>query len=400
MKSKKRVALYKCLKCQKKFPSKLTYDLHLQRKHFNYAKARSIPKIEVTEIKHEELDIKTEDSEYDWNAVSLNNIVWNDEGECDLNGKDSPLKKENIFIKCDFCVRQVPGFLFQNHVSSVHKFRLCYLCKENIFSKIHTHVKSSELNPDYYKCCQCPKTFFSVTSFRNHLIIHSFCNYVCSFCETSFKLEEDFKKHLIGHEVSYQCKICNMKYRKNNLFREHLLEKHASTEYSKGLLPFMQMLHRLHLKISCAICLKVFQQRKDLPLHVLKDHAADIETLNNSTKHEINIFFKPTKDYKKLKNCPFCHEKQISGPGLKLHIQNEHSAQLEICKYCNRKFTTKWRLENHYNECSVSRCKSCLQIFKTHHALRLHKAQIPSGMNCNLNIRKPIVHKTFPSRRK
>ena len=82
--------------------------------------------------------------------------------------------------------------------------------------------------------------------------------------------------------------------------------------------------------MECGLCQKLFNSKKDLTIHVTKDH------------HSGKTF-----------NCDQCELSYSSQANLRRHLKAIHEKILFSCAVCGNSLSTKQKLKIHYSKCKA-----------------------------------------------
>jgi len=134
-------------------------------------------------------------------------------------------------------------------------------------------------------------------------------NFVCSFCNKSYKYKALLMKHM---------QVCNGKE----------MQPHRKTEVEEiPVVSQAQHLQASQSELMCHICDKVYSRRDTVLAHIkeVHDQILDFE-------------------------CQECGKKFISKSKLSIHVKLAHSERELQCKFCLKKFTYNYRLVRHLLE--------------------------------------------------
>ncbi|KAJ8938272.1 hypothetical protein NQ318_004945 [Aromia moschata] len=278
-------------------------------------------------IKSEELDIKTEEEEYDWNTNNSLSLFH-------LNAIPSEDTQMKYFV--DKSYKQETS---------------------------HTSIKS-EPNKDAsevttYDCRFCSYKAKRKSRLTRHMLIHKddseVTTYDCSFCSYKAKQKCDLTRHLLVHKdaseiTTYDCSFCSYKTKRKYYLNTHMLiHKDASEDASEV------------TTYDCRFCSYKAKRKSRLTRHMLI-HKDDSEVTTY--------------------DCSFCSYKAKQKCDLTRHLL-VHKDASEIttydCSFCSYKTKRKYYLNTHMlihkdaSEVTTYQCALCPFKTKRKDHLNRHK---------------------------
>ena len=197
----------------------------------------------------------------------------------------------------------------------------------------------------------------------------------CDKCGYMSKTERRSKLHVCGEYpanwtnpdpsvTEKVCPICDRKCKDYGGFLRHYLSHTKFTEEPK---------------FECAQCDKKFATPEGLSYHIEKHLLETFECDKCSFKTDSIRNWERHQGVHDVTNklpCYICG-RQISEKKMNQHIKN-HSEQKNLCKICNKKFTTKEELSKHRDEDHPNniKCDYCDKRFKTNFFYEFHKQNV------------------------
>jgi len=162
----------------------------------------------------------------------------------------------------------------------------------------------------------------------------------CEICQTGFKFENEWKRHLeIGHEKKrdYQCQNCDKMFTTMSI-----LTRHKKTVHSK-IRPF-----------QCQNCDKMFASKQNLIIHKatvhdrIKKYHCQICKKNFFQSGHLLRHTKSVHEILKPYNCQTCDKSFASKLSLQLHTLTVHEMLKHFhCQTCDKSFAQKKTLQKH-----------------------------------------------------
>jgi KRAB domain-containing zinc finger protein len=377
------------------------------------------------------------DNKY-WNNTVAHPQEYSKENISDLSNIPENVLRETTggFINvysCSACDEDFVSFAeltahMRYHIPGADKpSHACTICDRKFFTadalERHVEMRSCKLE----KCEICDKTYKNKNMLALHRLTHGTTNaHPCQYCNRKFVFASSLEQHLIAEhidELQFLCKGCNKVFHSKLELIIHrkshpkvaLKQKDKCSDY------------------LCYICGDVFDTFRKLKSHEKRIHESSENQqkseLKYSSKHICEVCGKIFKYPALLKNhavvhqrtkeqficevcgvvrknrwllqqhqishsncrehvCQVCYSAYKTPSALVAHERNCHGivslgqglekVSLRFsCKFCNREFTTKDRLDTHIRIHTGERpfqCKECDKGYSSRNALHLHQA--------------------------
>jgi KRAB domain-containing zinc finger protein len=199
-----------------------------------------------------------------------------------------------------------------------------------------------KVHQNFY-CKICDKIFLDKIKFNNHMKAHENFDYdngelKCKICRFKSESLNGFQLHFkLVHEIlpkSFECEICKKKFSSASNLKVHKKN------------------HMSKIKFQCDLCPKTFKSKIGLLAHLTQKHASNTKVLR----------------------CKTCSYETKLRDGLKRH-EKIHNKTLK-CPKCDKKFATKWFLNEHFNthgDAKDYKCDQCSYAGKSRRNLNCHK---------------------------
>lgn len=249
----------KCLRCCKKFPSRFTFILHLQRKHLKHRKllvtyknallqdfvsSDNVSDVKSEDFSHSELDIKIEFDEA--GIVKACNEAFSSTVFKKKRKQSNYYQARAICEFCDmvFCKKNLQQHISLIHLNATNKQNkcVCVSCSREFKNEIllKQHNKNVHMQKSKVLCKICNNLFVNQGTLRKHFqIAHS--NNIkkvrCTICNKELKHKYTLIEHMkYVHSSSSRttCKICNQTIGKKSI-KQHILRKHAKFNQSRNI---------------------------------------------------------------------------------------------------------------------------------------------------------------------
>lgn len=210
-------------------------------------------------------------------------------------------------FSCDKCDKRfiwkgaLRAHLLNHQPEADRKDFTCIECNRKYLSAgaLSWHKKrshSSVVRVQVKNLCEiCSKTFATLTSFKEHMLVHSEdCEKLqlqCPKCGKWLKNQRCLKSHLTLHnEITYNCEHCSYTTKKEALLKNHVITRHT-----------------LDRPWKCSECDKTFKVKRALTVHTAQSH---------------------TDGAKSGRTCEFCGKHFGSSTNYYTHRKNLHAAEL------------------------------------------------------------------------
>lgn len=296
-----------------------------------------------------------------------------------LSHRNQNYKPKSNSELCPFCSRRIIHD-FNKHIALQHlgdKPYICPTCKEQFASYgemiSHSNDAHSELK---HKCDKCPRRYHDLRTLLKHSRkVHRF--------ETK---RESVQKNERGRKIP--CTRCSYWTRVPKQMERHML------------------LHSLKRKHACPTCLKRFETRSYLTIHMkrmicdnsvstsqpnlnieplrLENNSDFSEKVSKSVQSSNSWEFEKGTDW----SCAKCGRVFDSFRSLKIHAGYHNLKRRIVCKQCGFRFQTTDQLESHegtfHSSASILVCEKCNQGFTRkdsyYRHMQTHRTQ-PSVMS-------------------
>jgi len=218
--------------------------------------------------------------------------------------------------------------------------------------------------PDMYEATM--SHYHSITGMPD--LDKSSSKYSCDKCDKKFSKVTDVKRHedAMHFGASHTCNLCGMKLSRISL-KQHMKTVHGSKvvaryECSKcGEIFSKKSNYDRHLKVlrTCDICSDLFCSTKQVQKHKRENHSYSCCSCKKCFQDEAhlsrhqNVALKPDRTSKY--NCVLCEARCCTLQDLQRHM-NFHEKDPIECEYCNKTFSTKWRLKVHKDSKKETLC--------------------------------------------
>uniref|UniRef100_A0A8D8I8F2 Gastrula zinc finger protein xFG20-1 n=2 Tax=Culex pipiens TaxID=7175 RepID=A0A8D8I8F2_CULPI len=291
------------------------------------------------------------------------------------------------------------------------KFK-CTICARVYAQKRYLthHKKSHQKSLQPLECRQCHETFEDRHSFYLHSKIHKNVSIrmqyeellerdkdsesnTCLLCEKSFRLLKTALCHVQRHmtilDGIFQCKVCGSRFASEREYQAHIKthkkksnpvvppkgKEGVHIDYNSS---SKDPCENSDLPLHCKTCDVFFDSTKNFQIHMLKSKlriiqqklAADGKQLTQKRKSALpRDTSKLTMGANGFYNCSKCDYKTINPRNFRGHVHNHRLVELGLftCEFCQQRFTTKSRFENHRKSHTKTdvECSTCHEKFAT-----------------------------------
>lgn len=196
------------------------------------------------------------------------------------------------------------------HVDEQKRVISCRSCRM-VFVSRDEYVKHKLVHQKSFECDVCAKTFRTRFLLKSHYVQHiNEKPFLCEICSRPFARSATLQKHRFTHvtEKSFVCEECGKCYSANFLLKQHIHQYHTN-----------------NTTVMCSQCSKIFTSTALLNIHIKAYH------------DEVNPY-----------ECAICklHFKHPSA--LLRHRKRFHDPRSSFaCDICPKKFTKREMLERH-----------------------------------------------------
>ena len=263
--------------------------------------------------------------------------------------------------------------------------KMCsYVTNKNMLMDLH-EKKFHKMNGNF--CCEiCGHKFASFIGVTRHKKFRHVTNEQlsempchCHKCEEKFDNSVDLNDHLKycladADKKNLKCCFCkSANWLSNIAVERHSVEDHQSLskvchicDAVLSMITIGRHIKGVHQekKFKCSECEKTFKYHRSITLHKLKVHN-DTSVTHHSCKYCDKKFVQKKRldDHVNLKHtkkhsykCPQCNYTTLMKDGIKEHIKVVHEKRIvAVCPYgCGKEFTKKaWVYQNHLKKCDL-----------------------------------------------
>ena len=259
-----------------------------------------------------------------------------------------------------------PTLLMRNFKTKKHaKLQICRQC-DQVFSTRQCLVRHIErrhrATPDQHNCNSCHKKFSSERALARHMQQHR--TYPCKLCGEEFLQRVRLKEHMQEHtQDSLSCNYCQKECTSVQALISHV-NSHKRTKH----------------KHECAICSKIFANKRNLDVHSLIHTGDKPHSCSNCSKTfsvRSNMLAHKELCMNKCKfNCNQCSRSFPIESLYKRHIAEHEGNYLHKCTHCDKGFSKKSGLKAHSAVHEHIRkkvnCLVCKTVLSSESKLRVH----------------------------
>lgn len=249
-------------------------------------------------------------------------------------------------------------------------------CKECLstfqsFTYLRTHFMRMHAPKDF-KCDECSKSFGSAGILSAHKIESHSDGLVCVECGKVFTHRNTLKIHEKSHYLRLMCQKCGRVYKNETTYKKHIDNQicGASTRRSQA-----------DAKFECDYCHKKYSQKMTLRVHIQYEHGnykyLYCKWCNKKfwCKSRLNAHIvKHTKE--RNFTCTLCNGKFVSKESLLYHTRIHTGERPYKCPHCDCRFLNSSRRAAHVRSQHMDpivQCDLCQAKFKSYHFLHKHK---------------------------
>ncbi|KXJ73865.1 transcription factor grauzone-like isoform X2 [Aedes albopictus] len=302
---------------------------------------------------------------------------------------------KNLPLVCDTCSERHETFKdLQKHSMENHRKRATvHCCNRKLVNSYRfiDHVRF-HLNPDRFKCTQCPRKCPNSEALNRHVLkVHTPLNerkYPCKTCPKKFSTKCNLAKHakihgesdgrairkrqarekdkknekMIAEHIALDCDTCKKKCSSFQALQKHSMDEHKKLAYvfccdgkfnTKPRLVDHILYHLDPTRFQCKVCQKNLRHGDSLRRHIELNHAPEeAKTI-------------------KCSMCPkmFSHQKFLN-----VHERN-HNPKWR-CEICDRRFICEAMLTQHHKSTHTKEltfvCHVCAKTYSNYHTYWSH----------------------------
>ncbi|XP_054274408.1 uncharacterized protein LOC128994135 isoform X2 [Macrosteles quadrilineatus] len=359
--------MFKCPKCSRIFNSQLQYKRHFKRFHlggkiFRCNKCWKKFSSKAYLVKHV---CKPEEENVSGKMYKCNTCTKGFESRRGLMTHEGSHKEkeemDSISVKCYECDK------CQHVFDSIHGL---YIHEGRAHKGIRVEEKAYRLMPKrpsgkIYRCNKCRRRFKSMRAIKLHLVFaHAHKGKKCNQCEKVFTSEHTLKVHI--------CKTRNTHEEKEETPLEFVPDQLSGKSFE---------FNEFDKEKECNHCQKVFKSE-----HALKVHKGKMKETHKE-KEEIPFEFVPDQvsgksfefnEFHKENECNHCQKVFKSEHALKVHkgkMKETHKEKEEIpFEFVPDQVSGKSFEFNEFHK--ENECNHCQKVFKSEHALKVHKGKM------------------------
>lgn len=170
-------------------------------------------------------------------------------------------------------------------------------------------------------------------------------SYQCDICQKKFKSQQNLKRHLKIHDgTKLFCPSCTQYFDSEEKLNKHKIDKHS-------------------YNLLCSFCGKTFNKRQNMNEHI-KAHEINNNNGKDAAGSQVHV-------------CPFeqCRNKFFRLSKYQDHLNTHTRIEPYECQHCHKKFTGRYRRNEHEKVCNGSVkliCCQCQTTFTDRQALQRH----------------------------
>uniref|UniRef100_A0A1I8Q076 C2H2-type domain-containing protein n=1 Tax=Stomoxys calcitrans TaxID=35570 RepID=A0A1I8Q076_STOCA len=292
--------------------------------------------------------------------------------------KSDDFLKKHFEMICHICQQKFEEFrLLCNHYDTEHNQQGYALCCERKFFERQTLVDHIHyhLNPEYFKCKVCNKSWKSRLALSNHFKIHKEKKYCCDICDRRFveghQLEAHKATHVPKSDKKFPCNECGKFYATALILYRHQKAVHLKI-YSK----------------ICDICGQTLPDSSSFKIHMKKHAGISITekcddcgiTVANKSALKLHKKEKHLNTEKTEHKCHICSKISPTLRALKKHIHEVHAMSYQFkCTLCSKEFKRADNFKDHMSRHTGTPmycCPWCPKTFNSNGNMHQHRKKI------------------------
>jgi KRAB domain-containing zinc finger protein len=289
------------------------------------------------------------------------------------------------------------------NVSKKCKIHKCGKCGME-HSHIHAYLKHVSKCKSSVLCEKCGRKFPS-RSLPHHKLRCNKINYQyqCGKCSVKFEIFDQFKKHMLEHELHWSdkltCSHCPQSF--NDIYKviNHYKSCHKNLlplplfcklcDYNCDNYPELLLHREQHNKqlVHCNQCHRDVKQSLFARSHVLCCKASTCSICGEQCESTVSMFLHMKEHKTEKLSCNLCQNYFPSESNLQEHVLYNHGLIPFICDICNVSISYKENLRTHISRhvhCETL-CKICGEEFASqrgiyNHTLLYHEDKLPNNI--------------------
>ncbi|XP_052818114.1 zinc finger protein 236-like [Mya arenaria] len=281
---------------------------------------------------------------------------------------------------CDICEKKCEKWnQYVRHIKTHDDdkpFR-CFHCPAtfNIADNLKLHLAIHVEDGAKPSCPDCGKDFSRIASLKAHIMLHEKEeSLMCIECGDEFGTQSHLDRHMLEHKEEregtrvFSCKQCSAQFFSRGELKEHT-KQHFKIRSSLSHRTYKKEVDRTSFSNKCSHCNKTFQKPSQLLRHV-RIHTGDrpfkchvcLKAFNQRGALQLHIIGRHTD--RKPHRCQFCGTGFVQKGNLRAHIQRVHTLT-----------------EKNEEEQAVYTCTECSCMFKKLGSLNAHISRVHTQLD-------------------
>ncbi|XP_018566333.1 zinc finger protein 184-like isoform X2 [Anoplophora glabripennis] len=274
------------------------------------------------------------------------------------------------------------------------KVRKCSFCKELVTKEGYkTHVETHRT----FRCNKCRMLFLSARTLNKHYLVHQkpvvrkkcMKKELCIICG-KMVIGSNINYHMKNHSANRDllCDKCPKSFKMNNCLQKHIRLVHENPEYhecslcnrrtkTKSALKYhMRLKHSDVYTFLCSLCGSGFI-REDYYKRHMNQHLFDNLSEGHRAARRRNIYAK-RKENDPLYTCKYCNREYTTVYKLRMHLISSHVNGMRFkCRYCDmtcKSVANRYKHEKRHEdpETFALTCQICWNRFRDKDQLAVH----------------------------